>query len=111
MLIEANRVDMSNSRRVFFQTSAALAAGLIGAPQLLQSEVAASKPQANAPAPMPVNVVQVPRMKFGNVEISRMVIGVNPLYGFAHYNMNYARTMAEWYTQERVCEVLHRASA
>ena len=50
-------------------------------------------------------------MKFGNVEISRMVLGVNPMYGFAHYNMNFSRTMAEWYTQERVCEVLHRANS
>jgi len=50
-------------------------------------------------------------MKFGSVEISRMVIGVNPMYGFAHYNNNFARSMAEWYTQEKVCEVLHRANA
>jgi hypothetical protein len=49
-------------------------------------------------------------MKFGNVEISRIVMGVNPLYGFAHYNTNFSRSMAEWYTQERVCEVLHRAN-
>ena len=49
-------------------------------------------------------------MKFGGVEISRMVIGVNPLYGFSHYNMNFSRAMAEWYTQDKVCEVLHRAN-
>lgn len=49
-------------------------------------------------------------MKFGSVEISRMVVGVNPMYGFAHYNNNFSRSMAEWYTQERVCEVLHRAN-
>lgn len=54
--------------------------------------------------------VQVPKMKFGNAEISRMVVGVNPMYGFAHYNANFARSMAEWYTQDRVCEVLHRAN-
>lgn len=66
----------------------------------------------NRPGPQEpaVSPALVPRMKFGNVEISRMVIGVNPLYGFAHYNSNFARGMAEWYTQERVCEVLHRAN-
>lgn len=105
---------MSNSRREFLQTGAALAAGLIGAPQLLHSEAATphgqagSQPsQSSTAQPQPV---QVPRMKFGNAEISRMVIGVNPMYGFAHYNMNFARSMAEWYTQDRVCEVLHRAN-
>ena len=104
---------MPNSRREFLQTGAALAAGLIGT-QLASGQQEktdahgspAGSVQAGIAAP-----VQVPRMKFGGVEISRMVIGVNPMYGFAHYNMNFSRTMAEWYTQERVCEVLHRANS
>ena len=107
---------MSNSRRKFLQNGTALAAGLIGT-QLVHSESA--EPQAQTgdstrgfsvqPA-ADLAPVQVPRMRFGNVEISRLVMGVNPLYGFAHYNSNFSRTMAEWYTQERVCEVLHRAN-
>lgn len=50
-------------------------------------------------------------MKFGAVEISRLVLGVNPFYGFAHYNANFGSAMADWYTQDRVCEVLHRANS
>ena len=50
-------------------------------------------------------------MKFGNVEISRLVLGVNPLYGFAHYNNNFGGAMREWYTPERVCQVLHHAAS
>jgi hypothetical protein len=50
-------------------------------------------------------------MKFGGVEIGRLVMGVNPLYGFAHFNANYGRAMADWYTQDKVCEVLHRANS
>jgi len=109
---------MSNSRRTFLQQSAALAAGVVGAPRLLHSEAArqeaqpkAGVAQGNVAQPSGDASAQVPRMKFGNTEISRMVIGVNPMYGFAHYNSNFSRTMAEWYTQERVCEVLHRANA
>lgn len=110
---------MSNSRRQFLQSGAALAVGLAGAPQMLhaQSQPAPSAPQS-APRPaLPPECcavqasVQVPRIKFGGAEISRLVLGVNPLYGFAHYNSNFSRSMAEWYTQERVCEVLHRASS
>lgn len=67
--------------------------------------------QESTTQPPSSNLIQVPRMKFGNVEISRMVLGVNPLYGFAHYNRNYANTMADWYTQDKVCEVLHRANS
>jgi hypothetical protein len=55
--------------------------------------------------------VQVPKMKFGSAEISRLVLGVNPLYGFAHYNNNFSRAMRDWYTPDRVCEVLHRANS
>ena len=88
---------MPNSRREFLQTGAALAAGLIGT-QLASGQQEktdahgspAGSVQAGIAAP-----VQVPRMNFGGVEISRMVIGVNPMYGFAHYNMNFSRTMAE----------------
>lgn len=69
--------------------------------------------QAQAP-PRPVDAVpdsqiKMPLIKFGNVEISRMILGVNPLYGFAHYNDNYSTAMRDWYTQERVLEVLRRA--
>jgi len=55
--------------------------------------------------------IQVPKMKFGNAEISRLVMGVNPLYGFAHYNNNFSSAMRDWYTQDKVCEVLHRANS
>ena len=53
--------------------------------------------------------IQVPKMKFFHAEISRMVLGVNPFYGFAHYNNNFANTMREWYTADRVCAVMHQA--
>jgi len=54
--------------------------------------------------------VQVPRMKFGGVEISRLVLGVNPFYGFSHVNRVMNVVMREWYTQDRVCEVMHRCN-
>ena len=49
-------------------------------------------------------------MKFGNVEIGRMVLGVNPFYGFSHYNNNFSVVMKEWYTEEKVCEVMHQSN-
>ena len=63
--------------------------------------------QQSAPAQ---SLVQVPKMKFGGVEISRMVLGVNPFYGYSHFNSTYSTTMREWYTQEKVVEVMHRAN-
>ena len=89
---------MSNTRRSFLQSSAVLAAALKGA---AKAETATLKPASE---------VQVPTMKFFNVEIGRMVLGVNPFYGFAHYNNNFGVAMREWYTQERVCGVMHQAT-
>jgi hypothetical protein len=63
--------------------------------------------QQNAPGQ---DLVQVPKMKFGGVEVSRMVLGVNPFYGYSHFNNNFSTTMREWYTQDKVVEVMHRAN-
>ena len=49
-------------------------------------------------------------MRFGSVEISRLIVGCNPFYGFAHFNNTLATVMREYYTQERVCDVLHQCA-
>jgi hypothetical protein len=50
-------------------------------------------------------------MKFGSVEISRLVLGCNQFSGFSHFNGAYDGLMREWYTAERACEVLHHAES
>jgi hypothetical protein len=111
---------MSNSRRTFLQSGAALAAGLTGVSH--RSEAQAAGPLSNMPPGvpqvparasgplMPASQIQVPTMKFGGTEISRMVLGVNPFYGFAHYNNNFGTVMKEWYTADKVCDVMHQAN-
>jgi len=112
--------SMPNSRRTFLQSGAALAAGLTGVSR--RSDAQGNAPQSNMPpgAPQaaarqpgpltPASQVQVPTMKFGGVEISRMVLGVNPFYGYAHYNNNFGTVMKEWYTEDKVCDVMHQAN-
>ena len=80
---------MSHTRRTFLQSAATAFAAKTAAEE--------SRP-----------AIQVPTMKFFHTEISRMVLGVNPFYGFAHFNNNLANCMREWYTQERVCSVLQQ---
>ena len=91
---------MSNTRRSFLHRGAALAAGLAGASTTLGAQQAAQ----------PTGSVQVPKMKFGGAEISRMVLGVNPFYGFAHFNNNFGAAMKEWYTQDKVCAIMHQCN-
>jgi len=47
-------------------------------------------------------------MRFGNAEISRLIVGCNPFYGFSHFNNTLSQVMREYYTAERVCDVLHQ---
>jgi len=108
---------MANTRREFLHSSAALAVGMVGG---VPASRFACGQERSAPSqngttsqsstPIPDADLQIPKIKFGNVEIGRLVLGSNPFYGFAHYNNNFAGAMREWYTQDMVCEVLHRAN-
>jgi hypothetical protein len=91
---------MANTRRSFLHGGAALAAGLAGAGATLTGQQTAQ----------PQSTVQVPKMKFGGAEISRMVLGVNPFYGYAHYNNNFSVVMKEWYTEDKVCAIMHQCN-
>ncbi len=111
---------MPNTRREFLQSSAALAMmGAASATSLVAESSSPAHVRAAAPASFDAQAnpaqnseseIQIPKVKFGNVEISRLVLGSNPFYGFAHYNNNFAASMREWYTQDMVCEVMHRAN-
>jgi hypothetical protein len=111
---------MAHSRRDFLQT-AALGLGATGisaltahAAQQGATAVTPAAPGGVAAAPVapprPASDIQVPRMTFGSVEISRMVVGCNPFYGFAHFNAILSTVMREYYTPERVCDVLHQCA-
>lgn len=50
----------------------------------------------------------LPKVKFGKVEVTRLIIGSNPLYGYAHFNSILSRTMREWMTQDQRMAVLKR---
>ena len=101
------------TRRMFLQSSALAAAALSSTASTLDAHRASltDSPSGTAPGiPKPAAEVQVPKMKFFDVEISRIVLGVNPFCGYSHYNNNYSVAMKDWYTPERVCAVMHQAS-
>ena len=49
-------------------------------------------------------------MKFGNVEIGRLVLGVNQFMGAAHFNSLLGQIMRDWYTIDRVVGVMHQCN-
>src|ERR1017187_5484895 len=111
---------MSDTRRNFLHSTAALAAGLTGAAALAaqapqgspagQGSGRGGRQQQPTTPPRPASEIQVPKMKFGNTEISRLVCGANQFYGFAHFNQILGTIMQEYYTPPRVCELLHQCN-
>jgi len=85
---------MENSRRSFLQLAATLGA----------LAPAAGKAAAQSAAPA---APLLPTVKFGKYEITRMIVGSNPLYGYSHFNHTLDQLMREWYTQDRKMELLH----
>ena len=93
---------MSNTRRSFLQSTAGLAAGALS----LQAQAPGAKI-----ASIPDSDIKMPTIKFGKLEISRLVVGVNTFLGFGHYNDILSTVMREWYTPARVLEVLQRCES
>ncbi|HEX6805145.1 MAG TPA: hypothetical protein VF133_15805 [Terriglobales bacterium] len=100
------------TRRTFLQSTAAAAAALSGAGAIGARATALPGTQnpGDTPLAQPAALVQVPKMKFFGADISRLVLGVNPFCGFAHFNNNFAGAMKDWYTQDRVCGVMHQSA-
>jgi hypothetical protein len=83
-----------NTRRAFLKTSAGLAAAL------------ATRPLAGG-AQEPV-AATLPKVRFGQHEVSRLVVGCNQFYGYSHFNQLLDQLMREWNTPERVCDTLRQ---
>jgi hypothetical protein len=101
---------MAQTRRAFLQTAAMAigaagtgAAGAADSPRVVDERT--NRGQSPGPSP-----AQVPTMRFGGAEISRLIVGCNPFYGFSHFNNTLSQVMKEYYSAERVCDVLHQCA-
>jgi hypothetical protein len=82
---------MNNTRRGFLQAAATITAA------------AAAPPKPAGP---------LPTVRFGGKhEISRLIIGTNPLMGYSHFNSILDRNMREWMTPERRIDTILAAEA
>jgi hypothetical protein len=84
-----------SSRRGFLQQTAGLAAGSV-----VVKEAAAAQPAGAADA--------LPTIRLGEHQVSRLIIGGNPIYGYSHFNRLLSRHQTDWHTPERVLELLRR---
>jgi hypothetical protein len=82
-----------SGRRSFLKQAAAAA-----------SSVAALAPAAAAEASSPL----LPTIKLGPYNVTRLILGGNPIYGYSHFNKLFSQHMTNWHTPERVAELLKR---
>ncbi len=74
---------MPNTRRQFLHATVGMAAGFAGAAPFLASQTKAGRVPLDSISDAQI---KVPRVRFGTADISRLILGVNPFYGFGHYN-------------------------
>src|SRR5262245_4529346 len=85
----------ATTRRDFLQQAAGLAAGLgTAAPALAGADA-----PAKAGPPLPT-------VKLGTHDVTRLIIGGNPIYGHSHFNKLLSQHQTAWHTPERVVELL-----
>lgn len=83
------------SRRRFLKEGAALAAAVAA---MQSSAATAAEPSV------------LPKIKLGTLEVSRLILGSNPFWGYAHQPGDVGRQMTEFYTDQRIGEVLDQAA-
>lgn len=60
-------------------------------------------PGGQVPAP--------PKVKLGSYQVSRLIVGGNPISGFSHFSAEMSREMVDYFTAERVKALLRRCEA
>ena len=85
----------STSRRDFLQQAAGLATALNAATAATAATSAAADPL-------------LPTVKLGKHDVTRLIIGGNPIYGYSHFNRLLSQHQTDWHTPERVVELLKR---
>jgi hypothetical protein len=100
--------DMSRPRRTFLK-SAAVAGTALSAPcdTLTETGISAFLAAAGQNGPAPTGTAaRLPTLRLGTHDVSRLIVGGNPFYGYSHFNRLLSQHMSEWATPERVCDVL-----
>ncbi|MDP6636046.1 MAG: twin-arginine translocation signal domain-containing protein [Phycisphaerae bacterium] len=88
------------TRREFLQDTAVVSA---------LAAVAGSADARGGPTTRPADAM--PAIKLGKLKVSRLILGCNPFFGFAHGNPQASGSeMKKWYTDERIMSVLDESA-
>jgi len=87
-------------RRDFLKTGAALAVG---------SWTGSAKPMSGAAARV-TEAVSLPTVRLGTLEVSRLILGSNPFWGYSHKSPQLDEEMKRHHTDERIIQILDEAA-
>jgi hypothetical protein len=86
------------SRRGFLKETALLGAAAVAMRAADASGAAEATPQG------------LPKIRLGNVEVSRLILGTNPFFGYAHQPGDLGQKMSAYFTDDKIMEVLDQAA-
>ncbi len=61
-----------------------------------------------AQADQPAVPATLPTIRLGQHQVTRLIVGGNPIYGHSHFNRILSKYYTDWHTPERVVELLRR---
>ena len=95
----SKRIPLPTSRRKFLQETVGLTAGaaVIGGAPFARGAITAE--------PL------LPTINLGKHEVTRLIIGGNPIYGYSHFNKILSQYQTTWHTPERVVDLIKHAEA
>jgi len=88
-------------RREFLAAGAALAV----------SGAAAGRIPSSGEAGGPVDAAVLPTVRLGTLEVSRLILGSNPFWGYSHKSARLDEEMRRFHTDERIMRILDEAAA
>jgi hypothetical protein len=105
---------MSKPRRQFLKSAAGVTAGITLPCDTLAEAALSQALAASGAGPAPVEPSgggRLPTLQIGKHNISRLIVGGNPFYGYSHFNRLFSQHMVEWATTDRILDVLRRCEA
>jgi hypothetical protein len=96
-----------SSRRVFLQCAAGITAGLA----VTAATPAGGRAAAAEGREARKSAASLPTVALGPHQITRLIIGGNPIYGHSHFNRLYSQHLIDYHTPERVVELLRTCEA
>jgi hypothetical protein len=91
----------SATRRNFLQKTFVAAAGAAVLPELAQKAGGAATTGESS----------LPTIRLGKHQLTRLILGGNPIYGYSHFNRILSQYQTTWHTPERVAELLKQAES